>query len=31
LNAMLLRAVGAIIDMKKETIKYKFPLKKGME
>jgi hypothetical protein len=41
LNAMLhvllflgrpfLRTVGAIIDMKEGTIKYQFPLKKGME
>jgi hypothetical protein len=26
-----LRTVGAIIDMKKGTIKYQFPLKKGMK
>jgi hypothetical protein len=26
-----LRTVGAIIDMKEGTIKYQFPLKKGME
>jgi hypothetical protein len=26
-----LRTVGAIIDMKKGTIRYQFPLKKGME
>jgi hypothetical protein len=25
------RTVGAIIDMKEGTIKYQFPLKKGME
>jgi hypothetical protein len=27
----LLRTVGAIIDMREGTIKYQFPLKKGME
>ena len=26
-----LRAVGAIIDMKEEIIRFQFPLKKGME
>jgi hypothetical protein len=26
-----LRTIGAIIDMKEGTIKYQFPLKKGME
>jgi hypothetical protein len=25
------RTIGAIIDMKEDTIKYQFPLKKGME
>jgi hypothetical protein len=31
LGRPFLRTVGAIIDMKEGTIKYKFPLKKGME
>jgi hypothetical protein len=31
LGRPFLRTVGAIIDMKKDTIKYQFPLKKGME
>jgi hypothetical protein len=31
LGRHFLRTVGAIIDMKKDTIKYQFPLKKGME
>jgi hypothetical protein len=31
LERPFLRTVGAIIDMKEGTIKYKFPLKKGME
>jgi hypothetical protein len=31
LGRPFLRTVGAIIDMKKDTIKYHFPLKKGME
>jgi hypothetical protein len=31
LGRPFLRTVGAIIDMKKGTIKYQFPLKKGME
>ena len=28
---LFLRTVGAVIDMKEGNIKYKFPLKKGME
>jgi hypothetical protein len=28
---LFLRTIGAIIDMKEGTIKYEFPLKKGME
>jgi hypothetical protein len=31
LGRPFLRTVGAIIDMKEQTIKYQFPLKKGME
>jgi hypothetical protein len=31
LGTPFLRTVGAIIDMKEDTIKYQFPLKKGME
>jgi hypothetical protein len=31
LERLFLRTVGAIIDMKKGTIRYQFPLKKGME
>jgi hypothetical protein len=31
LERPFLRTVGAIIDMKEGTIKYQFPLKKGME
>jgi hypothetical protein len=31
LGRPFLRTVGAIIDMKECTIKYHFPLKKGME
>jgi hypothetical protein len=31
LGRLFLRTVGAIIDMKEGTIKYHFPLKKGME
>jgi hypothetical protein len=31
LGRPFLRTVGAIIDMKEGTIKYEFPLKKGME
>jgi hypothetical protein len=31
LGRPFLRTVGAIIDMKEGTIKYQFPLKKGME
>jgi hypothetical protein len=31
LGRSFLRTVGAIIDMKQGTIKYQFPLKKGME
>jgi hypothetical protein len=31
LGRPFLRTVGAIIDMRKGTIKYQFPLKKGME
>jgi hypothetical protein len=31
LGRPFLRTVGAIIDMKEGTIKYHFPLKKGME
>jgi hypothetical protein len=31
LRIPFLRIVGAIIDMKEGTIKYQFPLKKGME
>jgi hypothetical protein len=31
LGRPFLRTVGAIIDMKEGTIKYRFPLKKGME
>jgi hypothetical protein len=31
LGRPFLRIVGAIIDMKEGTIKYQFPLKKGME
>jgi hypothetical protein len=31
LGRPFLRPVGAIIDMKEGTIKYQFPLKKGME
>jgi hypothetical protein len=31
LGRPFLRTVGAIIDMKKGTIKYQFPFKKGME
>jgi hypothetical protein len=31
LGRPFLRTVGAIIDMKKGTIRYQFPLKKGME
>jgi hypothetical protein len=31
LGRPFLRTVGAIIDMKEDTIKYQFPLKKGME
>jgi hypothetical protein len=31
LERPFLRTVGAIIDMKKSTIRYQFPLKKGME
>jgi hypothetical protein len=31
LGRPFLRIVGAIIDMKEDTIKYLFPLKKGME
>jgi hypothetical protein len=28
---LFLRTIGAIIDMKEGTIKYQFPLNKGME
>jgi hypothetical protein len=31
LGRPFLRTIGAIIDMKKGTIRYQFPLKKGME
>jgi hypothetical protein len=31
LGRPFLRTVGAVIDMKEGTIKYQFPLKKGME
>jgi hypothetical protein len=31
LGRPFLRTVGAIIDMREDTIKYQFPLKKGME
>jgi hypothetical protein len=31
LGRLFLRTVGAIIDMKEGTIKYQFPLKKGLE
>jgi hypothetical protein len=31
LGSPFFRTVGAIIDMKEGTIKYQFPLKKGME
>jgi hypothetical protein len=31
LGRPFLRTVGAIIDMEEGTIKYQFPLKKGME
>jgi hypothetical protein len=31
LGRPFLRSVGVIIDMKEGTIKYQFPLKKGME
>jgi hypothetical protein len=31
LGRPFLRTVGAIIDMREGTIKYEFPLKKGME
>jgi hypothetical protein len=31
LGIPFLRTIGAIIDMKEGTIKYYFPLKKGME
>jgi hypothetical protein len=31
LGRPFLRTVGAIIDMREGTIKYQFPLKKGME
>jgi hypothetical protein len=31
LGRPFLRTIGAIIDMKEGTIKYQFPLKKGME
>jgi hypothetical protein len=31
LGRPFLRTVGAIIDMKEGTIKYQFPLKKGMK
>jgi hypothetical protein len=31
LGRPFLRTVGAIIDMKEGTVKYQFPLKKGME
>jgi hypothetical protein len=31
LGRPFLRTVAAIIDMKEGTIKYQFPLKKGME
>jgi hypothetical protein len=31
LGRPFLRTVGAIVDMKEGTIKYQFPLKKGME
>jgi hypothetical protein len=31
LGRPFLRTVGVIIDMKEGTIKYQFPLKKGME
>jgi hypothetical protein len=31
LGRPFLKTVGAIIDMKEDTIKYQFPLKKGME
>jgi hypothetical protein len=31
LERPFLRTVGVIIDMKEGTIKYQFPLKKGME
>jgi hypothetical protein len=31
LGRPFLRTVGAIIDMKEDTIRYQFPLKKGME
>jgi hypothetical protein len=31
LGRPFLRTVGAIIDIKEATIKYQFPLKKGME
>jgi hypothetical protein len=31
LGSPFLRTVGAIIDMKEGTIRYQFPLKKGMK
>jgi hypothetical protein len=31
LGRPFLRTIGAIIDMREDTIKYQFPLKKGME
>jgi hypothetical protein len=31
LGRPFLRTIGAIIDMKEDTIRYQFPLKKGME
>ena len=31
LGKPFLRTVGAIIDMKKENIRFQFPLRKGME
>jgi hypothetical protein len=31
LGRPFLRTIGAIIDMKEGTIRYQFPLKKGME
>ena len=31
LGRLFLRTVGAVIDMKEGTIKFQFPLKKGME